>query len=196
MASRSSRLAFLAPVVFLIIAAALFSEQGVPLPSFEKRWSIGVYAGGSPLTLSPAASEPVFTADRVSDIPARFVADPFLVRDGGAWNMFFEAFNAASSQGDIGWATSPDAMHWTYQRIVLDEPFHLAYPYVFRADDAYYMVPDNGTDAVRLYRADPFPSRWRFVADLVRGGAVIDPSVVYHDRGGGCSPAVPVMPPL
>jgi hypothetical protein len=42
MASRSSRLAFLAPVVFLIIAAALSSGQGGPLPSFEKRWSIGV----------------------------------------------------------------------------------------------------------------------------------------------------------
>lgn len=85
MVPRASRLAHPAPVVLLIIAAALFSEQGVPLPSFEKRWSIGVYARGSPLALTPAATEPVFTADRVSDIPARLGADPFLVRDGGVY---------------------------------------------------------------------------------------------------------------
>jgi hypothetical protein len=182
MASRSSRLALLALFVVLIVAAALFPEQGVPLPSLEKRWSIGVYAGESPLALMPGAADPVFTADRVRDIRARFVADPFLVHDGGAWHLFFEAFNAVTSQGDIGWATSPDARQWTYQRIVLDEPFRLAYPYVFRADDAYYMVPDNGDGAVRLYRAEPFPIRWRFVAELVRGGAVIDPSLVYHER--------------
>src|SRR4029453_14840264 len=109
MASRSSRLTLLALFAVLIFAAALFPEQGVPLPSLEKRWSIGVYAGESPLALMPGAADPVFTADRVSDIRARFVADPFLVRDGGAWHLFFEAFNAVTNQGDIGWATSPDA---------------------------------------------------------------------------------------
>lgn len=180
MVPRFSRLAFLAVVVLLILAAALFTEQGVPLPSLEKRWSIGLYTGGSPLTLTPSGSEPVFTADRVSDIAARFVADPFLLHEGGQWHLLFEALNANSNHGDIGWATSPDATHWTYRGIVLDEPFHLAYPYLFRADDAIYMIPDNGTGAVRLYRADPFPNRWRFVADLVRGVAVIDPSIVRH----------------
>src|SRR5262245_60427292 len=103
----------------------------MPLPSLEKKWSIGLYAGTSPLALAPADDEPVFTADRVTDIAARFVADPFLVRADGRWHVFFEAFNAATGQGDIGWATSDDARRWSYQRIVLDEPFHLSYPYVF-----------------------------------------------------------------
>ncbi|HET9363828.1 MAG TPA: hypothetical protein VFP71_02460, partial [Candidatus Angelobacter sp.] len=53
-------------------------------------WSIGIYAGKSPLQLSPAARNPVISAGDVSDVSARFVADPFMLRVDGLWHMFFE----------------------------------------------------------------------------------------------------------
>jgi hypothetical protein len=169
-------------IIGYLIAAAAFGSDGVPLTSVENRWSIGVYAGPSPVALAPRNPQPVFTADRVTDIEARFVADPFLVRQDGRWHLFFEAFNAITSQGDIALATSDDAARWDYQRVVLDEPFHLSYPYVFEADGAYYMVPECASlQSIRLYRASQFPTRWQFVATLVSGTGVVDPSVLYTD---------------
>ena len=121
------------------------TARGVPLPSLEKRWSIGIYSGADPLALAPAAGcgNPVITARRVTDAPALFVADPFMMRDGPAWSMFFEVYRSDVGRGEIGLATSPDGLDWTYRHIVLREPFHLSYPYVFAWNSAYYMIPET-----------------------------------------------------
>src|SRR4051812_33273086 len=97
-------------------------------------WSIGIYAGKSPLQLAPApgAGNPVISAASVTDVPARFVADPFMLRENSLWHMFFEVLNDRNDRGEIGLATSPDGLTWQYRQIVLAEPFHLSYPYVFR----------------------------------------------------------------
>lgn len=146
-------------------------------------WSIGIYSGESPLHLRPAAgvSNPILTRASVRDVPAGFVADPFLVRRGGVSYMFFEVLNQATDRGEIGLATSSDGVNWTYQRIVLAEPFHLSYPYVFESKGDYYMLPETlAAQAVRLYRAEAFPTRWSCVGSLVEGTCA-DPSIFYFD---------------
>jgi len=147
-------------------------------------WSIGLYSGDSPFRLaaSPGIVNPILTRDSVTDVPAKFVADPFLVRSNGTWFMFFEVLNRQSGRGQIGLATSDNAEDWLYQEIVLAEPFHLSYPYVFEWNDEHYMIPESffhGT--VRLYRADDFPMRWSFVRSLLRASCA-DPSVFYFDN--------------
>lgn len=142
-------------------------------------WSIGIYAGPSlqKLTPHPAARNPVLTRHEVSDIPAAFVADPFLVRDGGGWVMFMEVMNAETGRGEIGLARSANGLEWRYEGVVLREPFHLSYPYVFESDGRHYMTPETlEAGAVRLYAGDPFPSKWRYVRDLIPG-AFADPSM-------------------
>ncbi|GAH50708.1 unnamed protein product, partial [marine sediment metagenome] len=96
-------------------------------------WSIGVCNGPGPFRLEPCpdASNPVLTAADVTDVRASFVADPFMILSGGVWHMFFEVMDAQRRLGVIGLATSDDARRWTYQRVVLAEPFHLSYPHVF-----------------------------------------------------------------
>jgi hypothetical protein len=95
---------------------------------------------------------PALIARQVTDIQARFVADPFLIFAGGVWHMLFEDMNLRASHGVISLATSPDAQTWAYQQVVLQEPFHLSYPYVFEQGGEYYRVPESGRiGAVRLY---------------------------------------------
>jgi hypothetical protein len=147
-----------------------------------QQWSVGIYTGKEPLDLASAAGapNPVLTAADVTDVSAEFVADPFMVRDKDKWYMFFEVMNQKTRHGDIGLATSGDGLHWTYDRIVLDEPFHLSYPCVFGFEDRYYMVPETyQADGVRLYRADEFPGKWSFVSTLV-AGSWLDPTVFRH----------------
>lgn len=157
--------------------------RGIALPSFEKRWSIGIYAGVSPLTLSPHAgvTNPVMTAHQVTDVRARFVADPFIVRDRSTWYMFFEVFRAGLERADIGLATSADGLAWTYRQIVLREPFHLSYPHVFAWNGEYYLIPETQSRReVRLYRARAFPFSWQFERTLLSGAAFTDSSIVRH----------------
>src|SRR5262249_31617477 len=86
-------------------------------------FAIGMCAGESPLRLQPLpeVANPVLTHRDVTDIPATFVADPFMVQDNGQWYLFFEVMNARSGQGEIALATSPDGVRWKYQQIVLVE---------------------------------------------------------------------------
>lgn len=121
------------------------------------------------------------TAYDVSDVNALFVADPFLV-NSEKWYLFFEVWNAATNQGDIGLASSEDGLTWEYGQVVLDEPFHLSYPQVFSWNGQYYMTPESAqAKAVRLYRAIEFPYRWRLVAELVKERELLDPTVFRHD---------------
>jgi hypothetical protein len=143
-------------------------------------WSIGIYAGNSPLELRPAPriTNPVLTRDDVSDVAAVLVADPFMVREDANWFMFFELLNWRTNKGEIGLATSNDGLHWRYQQRVLVEPFHLSYPYVFRDGHAYYMIPEaRQSRSVRLYRAADFPTSWSFVGVLLKGTHLVDASV-------------------
>lgn len=139
-------------------------------------WSIGIYSGDSPLALAPAARavNPVLTAAHVTDAPASFVADPFMLRG----DMFFEVMNGDTKKGSIGLARSKNGFDWTYERIVLDEPFHLSYPYVFEWQESCYMIPESlGANAACLYKADEYPLRWSLAARLIEGQCA-DPSIV------------------
>lgn len=143
-------------------------------------WSIGIYTGDSPFTLQPPPdiSNPVLTYKHVTDVAAQFVADPFMVQHEGRWFMFFEVLNRQNNRGEIGLAVSDDAFHWRYQQIVLREPFHLSYPYVFAWQGDYYMIPESlGAAAICLYKADEFPVRWSRQQTLI-DGVHADPSIM------------------
>ena len=152
-------------------------------PAGEAIWSIGIYSGDTPFNLSPCADirNPVLSAESVTDVPAEFVADPFMIRVGGSWHMFFEVMNAQTMRGEIGWAQSEDGLGWAYRGIVLREPFHLSYPYVICADGEYYMIPESHkAGRTKLYRGDPFPDRWSSVGTIMNGGWV-DSSLLFFD---------------
>jgi hypothetical protein len=149
----------------------------------DSTWSIGIYSGSSLQTLVPAQGvrNPVLTRNEVTDIQATLVADPFLVRDGDGWVMFVEVKNAETRRGEIAMARSSDGIEWRYEGVVLREPFHLSYPYVFEAEGRHYMIPETlETGTVRLYAGDPFPTKWRQVKDLI-AGIYADPSVFEHN---------------
>ena len=157
----------------------------MPRVSLHERWAIGIYTGESPLVLqSPSEiANPVITARDVTDMRADFVADPFMIHREDEWYMFFEAMDATSGSGKIAYALSKDAIHWRYEQIVLDESFHLSYPYLFEFNGDTYMVPESGkAQAVRLYRACEFPSRWELVGELLTGSPYLDSSLAYYDR--------------
>ena len=75
-------------------------------PKLCDEWSIGMCRGVSPLQLGPA--DRILSRDDVTVVPASGVADPFAIRVGGAWHLFFEVWNWRANKGEIGHATSAD----------------------------------------------------------------------------------------
>lgn len=95
--------------------------------------------------------------------------------------MFFEVWNIHRKFGNIGLATSMDGVAWKYERVVLSEPFHMSYPYVFEEAGVYYMIPETHAVAqVRLYRSEVFPLVWK-PQQVLLDEDLCDASVVQYD---------------
>jgi hypothetical protein len=157
----------------------------LPLGALTKkeRWSIGIYTGKSPVDLDAPKEikNPVLTRRNVSDVRAGFVADPFMIKVDSTWFMFFEVLNQQTRRGEIGLATSEDTVNWKYEQIVLAEPFHLSYPYVFEWMNEYYMIPESHqANSIRLYKASKFPTEWSFVGNIKSGASFLDASIFRH----------------
>jgi len=178
---------------FLLFALALsgtfiVSRTNIDIPYLcysgpdEGIWTIGIYDlqdDGRSLSLSGSEGNPVLTAADVKDMPARFVADPFLIQEQDTFYLFFEVLGV--DRGVIGLATSIDGRRWRYERIVLKEPFHLSYPNVFKWKEDYYLIPESVADhSVRLYKATQFPDGWQFVKSIITDRALVDSTVLIH----------------
>ena len=148
-------------------------------------WSIGISDQDDVLQASilQAQYHQILKASDVTDVTALFVADPILFEQNGIYYLFFEVLNARTQQGDIGVATSANGLDWQYERIVLDEKFHLSYPYVFEWNGSIYMVPESAEDeSVRLYKATRFPYEWQLEKKLLDEIEVADPTLFEYDQ--------------
>lgn len=133
---------------------------------------------------------PVVTGDSVTDFGrVNYVADPFLMPAQNQWHVFFEVYNKLREPtAVIAHATSENGRDWQYDGIVLQEQVHLSFPYLFKWDSEYYMIPDQQRQAdesrVTLYRAASFPSTWEAVIDIVRPRRRTSDSVIvrWNDR--------------
>jgi len=140
----------------------------------------------------PDVSNPVLTAEDVTDRDeATGVADPFLVYEDGTYHMFLEVIaddhpaHPSVHEEAIGHATSEDGLHWEYNKVVVDDPGHFAFPHVFKWQGAWYMVPDSGRGEnihfyggiSRVYRADSFPEEWSLVDRPLMRFGLCDPTV-------------------
>jgi len=110
----------------------------------RETWAIGIYHGHSPIKLCPPSniSNPILSAKDITDISARFIADPFMIQNQSGYYLFFEVLNDKRDSGEIAYAFSKDLMQWQYRKVVLKERFHLSYPSVFFWEKRYYMIPE------------------------------------------------------
>ena len=111
----------------------------------------------------------------LADDRRRYFADPFLFEADGVAYVFCEEFPYATGKGVISvFALDADGAPGAPQ-IVLERPYHLSYPFVFRHDGAIWMMPESGANrTLELYRADPFPLRWTLDRTLFSDVALAD----------------------
>jgi hypothetical protein len=116
------------------------------------------------------------------DPGTHFYADPFPFRHQGRTFLFVEDLDHGTQKGVISVVPFDDNGPSGAARVVLEEPWHLSYPFVFERDGEIWMIPEScGAGKVTLYRAARFPDRWVREADLLTGITASDATIVAHD---------------
>jgi hypothetical protein len=128
----------------------------------------------------------------------RFYADPFVVATADGHRIYLEDSPLGEHHGRISTIQRAPDGEWTFERVVLDDLEHRAYPHVVRVDDGLLLTPDNGRDTgvdLFLERDDDEPPTT--IAHRLDGVAASDPTILRHDdrfwlfvsvKGPGMSP--------
>lgn len=99
--------------------------------------------------------------------PILFRADPFLFVKDDEMFLFYE-IQYGFDYGKIAMMKTRDLIHWSEPIIVLQEPFHLSFPFVFEEDNNIYMIPESEqNDTIRLYRANKDLTSFSFEKTLL-----------------------------
>ena len=86
--------------------------------------------------------------------PRRFQADPFLFVKDNELYLFYE-LQHWDDPGCIAMIKTKDLKVWSKPQMVLKEPFHLSFPFVFEDQGVIYMIPESQEDdSIRLYCAN------------------------------------------
>ena len=101
----------------------------------------------------------------------KWCADPFLAQDGAQTFLFYE--KVRDDLGSIAVSEVLDDCTLSEPTILFSDDSHYSYPYIFRMDGDWYMIPETSSlNEVSLYMANPFPFRWEKKAVLLHEPAV------------------------
>ncbi|OQX02534.1 MAG: hypothetical protein BWK73_42395 [Thiothrix lacustris] len=112
----------------------------------------------------------------------RFWADPFVVEHAGEQYIFFEELIYTRGIGHLACVRlQPDGSH-TEPVKILEKPYHLSYPFVFKYQGQYYLIPETaGNHTVEVYRCEEFPHRWVFEKNLMEGVEAYDATLQEYE---------------
>ena len=112
----------------------------------------------------------------------RFLADPFVIKKNGVHYCFVEDYNYKTRKGSIS-AYKINLAGYEDLGIVLEEDFHLSYPFIFEYENQLYMCPDtHEKKEIRIYKCDEFPHRWSFHKTIMKNISAVDTSIFKYDN--------------
>lgn len=110
-----------------------------------------------------------------------FLADPFGIWRDGTLYLFAEAYDYRTRRGYIVAYMLDKDFTVLEERKVLEEEWHLSYPYIFEADDEIWMLPEGyKSGRLTLYKAVEFPWRWQPETCFSFPEAAIDATPYFH----------------
>lgn len=111
----------------------------------------------------------------------KYYADPQLFKFGSKTYIFFEEYDYI--KGVISCISVDDDMNISKPIKVLEQPYHLSFPYIFSDGQKIFMVPEtskNGT--IELYISDRFPLKWTKYHTILTGVWASD-TVIFELNG-------------
>jgi hypothetical protein len=149
----------------------------VALATLDEQWSIGVIEAPAHKLLGGIAPGRVRWLD---PLPGGYLADPIALPEvRPRLILLAEAYRFDERCGKV--AVVHVGKEGSTTAIVLDRPWHLSYPFLWREGEQIWCIPEMAeAGRVQLFRADPFPDRWIEGPVLLEGFAGVDPTL-HHD---------------
>jgi hypothetical protein len=125
--------------------------------------------------------QPDFQSFRAMKLPAgTFYADPFVADENNKSFVFFECFT--NEKGSIAAVTVDAAGQAEAPVTILEQPYHLSYPFLFRHKHEWWMIPETAeAKNVQLYRCTGFPYKWELGKKIMEDIVLIDATVFYYN---------------
>ncbi len=103
----------------------------------------------------------------------KFLADPFLIKHNKKAYCFAEEYDHVKKRGHIVCINlnkqEPN------KKIVLNENFHLSFPFIFKFKNNFFMCPDSSDiSEIRLYKSTNFPLKWKFYKTIKKNINSVD----------------------
>lgn len=146
-------------------------------PLWRDQWQIevGRFVGSEP--------GPGETTAVIRPPDSSFWADPFLLRREGQTWVLFEELPFNTNKGHIC-AIEIDGVGKPVSapQVVLQEPWHLSYPFLWHEEGRVYMIPEAGASRnLTLYEAVGATMQWARRATLLPDVRLADATVVRHE---------------
>jgi hypothetical protein len=114
----------------------------------------------------------------INNPKGRYLADPFVISREGRDIIFVEDFFYSDKKGRISAIEIYGDSH-KFLGVVLEEDFHLSYPFVFESSGELYMIPEShAANEIRLYECIEFPMKWRLKKILMKNVCAADSMVI------------------
>jgi folate-dependent phosphoribosylglycinamide formyltransferase PurN len=112
----------------------------------------------------------------------RFLADPFVITVNGETICFVEDYCLSKNKGRISAIKLLDNRN-QFLDVVIEEDFHLSFPYIFEHKKNIYMIPESAQNQdIRLYKCTNFPYSWQLEKVLIKDIRAADTTVFRKDK--------------
>jgi hypothetical protein len=117
----------------------------------------------------------------VAEPNTSYLADPFPVEYGGDTFLFYEDFDKKTQKGRIGCGKLTET-GLSNQKLVLEEDWHLSYPFSFEQDGEHFLIPESADNGkIYRYRAKNFPYEWE-KGEVFFPFEGYDPTILRYDN--------------
>ena len=111
----------------------------------------------------------------------KFWADPHLIEVDGKNYIFIEEFLYEKNRGHISVIEMDETGKWKAPVKILEKDYHLSYPFVFRWNDKFYMVPESQANrTIDLYECADFPYQWKFRQCIMKNVSAVDTTIIRY----------------
>lgn len=118
---------------------------------------------------------------RIKNPAGHYLADPFVISEGGRDFCFVEDFDFKRGKGCISAYGIGDTSAERLGEAIV-EPFHMSFPYIFRHDSRIFMCPETSDNReIRLYECVDFPLKWKLSKVLMRDVNAVDTMLFERD---------------
>ena len=114
--------------------------------------------------------------------PESFQADPFVIYENDQYHVFFEEGYVKEKKGFLSCLTINKEGTVSNHKTILEKPYHLSYPHLFKWNDTYFMIPESSQNkTIDLYQCVRFPDQWEYRHTLMENVMAYDATLLFYD---------------